>query len=90
MVEAFKFRDLLAHGKSVVDEEFSGKYVLYGPDRDDYLDPEWLREFRSLERTKTVLEDMESALRELQTAAGLTSEPLGLVAEGDAEGPSSP
>jgi len=89
MVQAFAFRDHLAHGKSVIEETFSGEYLLGTHDRDDYLDPEWLTEFQSLDKVKAVLQEMESALRQLQAAAGLDSEPLGLVAEGHAEGPSS-
>jgi hypothetical protein len=84
MVAAFAFRDRLAHGKSILDEEFTEKHVL--DDGDSYLDPEWLRKFQSLEVVKTMLQDMESALRQLQAAAGLESELLGLVAEGEAVG----
>jgi hypothetical protein len=58
--------------------------VLGTHDRDDYLDPEWLKKFQSLEKVKAVLEDMDSALRQLQAAAGLELEPLGLIAEGEA------
>jgi hypothetical protein len=86
MVEAFAFRDLLAHGKSTFDEEFAGKYFLGTHGDDSYLDPEWLKKFQSLDKVKAVLQDMEAALRELQNAAGLGAEPLGLVAEGYAEG----
>jgi hypothetical protein len=89
MVGAFAFRDRLAHGKSVADEAFEGEYTLGSHDRDSYLDPEWLTEFQSLEKTKAMLQDMESALGQLQAAAGLGSEPLGLIAEGHAEGPGS-
>ena len=89
MVEAFAFRDRLAHGKSVIDEAFSGQYTLGDHSEDSYLDPEWLKKYRSLDKVKAVLDDMESALRQLQSAAGLDSEPLGLVGEGEAEGPGS-
>jgi hypothetical protein len=89
LVEAFAFRDRLAHGKSVLDEVFSGHYVLGGHDRDSYLDPEWLKKFESLDKAKAVLEDMDSALVQLQAAAGLQSEPLGLIAHGHADGPAS-
>ena len=89
MVEAFTFRDLLAHGKSVIDEEFSGRYTLGGHAEDSYLNPEWLKGYRSLEKVKVVLDDMKSALRQLQSAAGLDSEPVGLFSEGEAEGPGS-
>jgi hypothetical protein len=89
MAEAFAFRDKLAHGKSVFDEELSGEHVLGVHGDDDYLDPAWLKKYQSLEKAKAVLDQMESALRQLQAAAGLDSEPLGLMAEGEAVGPSS-
>jgi hypothetical protein len=89
IVEAFAFRDQLAHGKSVLNEAFSGEFVLGVHDSNSYLDPEWLKKFESLEKVKAILDDMESALRQLQVAAGLESEPLGLMAEGHAEGPGS-
>jgi hypothetical protein len=89
MLEAFAFRDRLAHGKSVIDEEFSGHYVQGDHASDNYLDPEWLKTYRSVDTVKAVLENMESALRQLQFAAGLDSELLGLMSKGQAEEPSS-
>jgi len=89
MAEAFAFRNRLAHGKSVIDEEFSGEHTLGHHAEDSYLDPDWLKEYQSLEKAKAMLADMESALIQLQLAADLELEPLGLRAEGQAEGPAS-
>jgi hypothetical protein len=86
MVDAFDFRDRLAHPKSVLDDEFTGKQVLGSHDEDSYLDPAWLKKYQSLAKVKAVLDDLDAALRQIQAAAGLDSEPLGLLAEGHAEG----
>jgi hypothetical protein len=83
--EAFAFRDRLAHGKSVIDEEFSGRYTSRDHAEDSYLDPHWLRTFASLKRAKAMLNDMEAVLKQLHAAAGLEG-PLGLIAEGEAGG----
>lgn len=69
----------------MIDEEFSGRYTLRDHAEDSYLDPHWLKTYASLKRVKAMLDDMEAVLKQLHSAAGL-EEPLGLIAEGEAEG----
>jgi hypothetical protein len=75
MAETLKFRDRLAHGKSVIDEEFSGQHSL-GDVQDSYLHPEWRKKYSSLTKVKAVLKDMDSALCQLRSSAGLGSLPV--------------
>jgi hypothetical protein len=76
--ELFKFRDSIAHGKSVslksvnqtriVDDTFD-KYMR------EFLETQW-EKYCTSENAKRALEDMETIIREVHKAAGMTDFPF--------------
>ena len=89
MAEAFNFRNRLAHGKSIINEKVKRQPL------GQHLHPEWLKKYESLETAKAMLDDLDSALRTLASAAGLDPILTGFIAvsepdaEEEAEGPAS-
>ncbi len=82
VIELFKFRDKLAHGKTY-SEDLGYDYVEGGPSRKESLDPEWLRKFWSDDAVQRVLDDVEQVLKMFHTAAGLEDYTLNLIGEGN-------
>ena len=81
IIEVFRFRDRLVHGKTH-SEELKYKYRDGRPSREDTLDPDWLRKYWSDDAVKRVLDDVEQVLDRFHTAAGLEKHTLNLIGNG--------
>lgn len=79
--EIFKFRDLLAHGKTRTEEK-SYDYVGKSDVELGILDPEWLKRYWAEEAVVRVLEDTRQVIELLHTRAGFELSSLGVVASG--------
>lgn len=82
VIDVFKFRDKLAHGKTH-SEKLKYKHVEGQSSSDDKLDPEWLHKYWTDDAVKRVLDDIERVLDIIHTAAGLEKHLLNLIGDGD-------
>ena len=82
VIDVFKFRDKLAHGKTH-SEELKYKYVEAHSSSDDKLDPEWLRKYWTDDAVKRVLDDIERVLDIIHTATGLEKQMFNLICDGE-------
>lgn len=79
--ELFKFRDKLAHGKTVSAES---AYEYHGNPGDDFgnLDPEWLKKFCSDEAVCRIREDTLEIIKLLHDKAGFEEHTLYTIGRG--------
>ena len=81
-VELFHFRDKLAHGKTY-DHDVKYKYRDGGTEKDDCLDPPWLRKYWADHAVARVLEHLDQLLKTFHEKAGLDLHTLNLVGDGE-------
>jgi len=81
VIELFKFRDKLVHGKTH-SQDLKYKYVEGCPSREDNPDPDWLRKYWSDDAVQRVLDDVERVLAIFHVAAGLEKHTLNLIGDG--------
>ncbi len=80
VAEAFKLRDLIAHGKTVSGEvEYTHEV---GSGGGNYMDPPWLSKFYDLKVVARTYEDVDEAIGDVLKAAGLDPHLASTVATG--------
>jgi hypothetical protein len=81
LVEVFKFRDRLAHGKTTTQ---TASYEDRGNPRDgfDCLDPDWLKKYWTDETAERVFEDAREIIERFHMKAGFPKQDVGQVSTG--------
>lgn len=82
LIDLFKFRDRLAHGKTKT-KDTTYDYHENGEDEFDALNPEWLKKFWSDAALDLVIEDTFKVMKLFHEAAGFEEQTLACVSSGE-------